>query len=190
MLNVRQNTFETNSSSTHAFAIDCKEESFKYTDEHLEAFTELIYPFTNDELSMFGDPVIFTDLKDKVRYFWTVFVRECSTEDDSAYVFMGKLQKLLPQASFCLKFEPYTGNSYYGHFTAVSTVAYLEDANYVMSDDHGDDITMWDIETLKKLLLEGVIVFGDRDNVDAFGDSVLDNILECPHYKILNKISG
>lgn len=192
MLQVRKSTFETNSSSTHAFVIDTREDSFKYTEEHLEAFTEGIYPFTDGEVGMLPDPFILTDLKDKVRYLWTVYIRNNfydTSRTDSATMFMGRIQALIPNAVFCFKF-PDPGNDYTVGYYAVNEVAYLEDSDYVMNDYHGNDITAWDDTKLKQWLLEGAVIFGDRDRLDIVGDSLIESIYEQSHYERLLCVSG
>lgn len=164
MITVRHGVFETNSSSTHALCLDTQNKFPKYTEEHLEAFTDVVYPFSPEEASEFNDPHVFVDLKDKIRYFWTIFIREYlgGTEWEQER-FMCKLQSCVPQASFAYKFPLYKDNDVWFRENA----AYMEDAEYVL-DGESDSITRWSVDQLRSFLLEGVIVFGDRDNYDYF----------------------
>jgi hypothetical protein len=192
MLQIRKNTFETNSSSTHAFVIDTRTDVDKYTDNHLEAFTEHIMPFTSGEIGMLPDPFILTDLKDKVRYLWTVYTRNNfydSSRTDSASEFMGRVQSLLPQAVFCFKFAT-SEKAFAGNYYAVDDVAYLEDSDYVMNDYYGHDITNWDTEQIKRWLLDGAVIFGDRDRLDITGNSLIESIYEQSYYERLLSVSG
>lgn len=191
MIKYRRGCFETNSSSTHAFVIDTRKESFKYTNDHFEAFTEIILPYTSEECSKWDDPVILTDLKDKVRYFWTIFLKDNFGEaDESALQFMGRLQKILPQAIFAYKFPPYNGQFNY-HYIPDEIVAYLEDSNYVLNDTYDEDISNWSEETLREFLAEGALIFGDRDLMDYYNyQSKVDTAIEQRYYKLIEKISG
>jgi hypothetical protein len=163
MKQIRKNVFETNSSSTHALCLDITNKYEKYTKEHLEAFTDVIYPFSREEASKFSDPHVFVDLKDKLRYFWTIFVSDYFGDVDSEQgEFMCKLQTLVPQASFGYKFPYYREHVWYRE-----NAAYMEDATYVLNGEE-DSVTRWPIGELEAFLLNGVIVFGDRDNYDYF----------------------
>ena len=165
MRQIRKNVFETNSSSTHALCLDTRNNYPKYTKEHLEAFTDVIYPFSEEEASKFNEPHIFFELKDKVRYFWTIFVREYfGNTNKEQEDFMCKLQTILPQVSFAYKF-PHLKDGDWTYFR--DNAAYMEDAEYVINDEY-DSVAKWGISKLKDFLLNGVIVFGDRDNYDYF----------------------
>lgn len=186
MIKIRPNCFETNSSSTHAFVIDTSPEATRYTKDHFEAFTELIFPFSREEVSNWDDPHLLTDLKDKVRYFWTIYLyHNFSDADDKATNFMKKLQSILPQAIFCLQFPEPNGS-----YLLYDYLPYLEDGDYVLNHSEGDNLVTWTITQIESLLADGVIIFGDRDLTDYFGDSIIDNVIEQSKYKILNKISG
>ena len=186
MIKIRSNCFETNSSSTHALCLDTACKFPKYTKEHLEAFTDVVYPFSPEEASEFNDPHVFVELKDKIRYFWTIFVREYfgNTEWEQER-FMCKLQKVVPQASFAYKFPMYEENVWFRH-----NAAYMEDCQYVIDSD-SDSITRWTVEELEAFLLNGVIVFGDRDNYNnILCESVIDLFIEDNNFKVLRSYSG
>lgn len=185
MHKIRKRCFETNSSSTHAFVLDTDSEATKYADAHLEAFTECIFPYSKEEVMEWSDPVILSDLKDKVRYMWTVYLYHCDRfGGDRALELMSRLQQLLPQAVFCMQF-PHGGAD-----SKWDVLPYLEDSDYVMTDYYADDMTAWSDTTLKEFLCEGVIIFGDRDRLDICGDSVIDTIIDQVRYKKILVVSG
>lgn len=185
MRQIRKRCFETNSSSTHAFVLDTDSEATIYTDAHLEAFTEHIFPYSKDEVLGWSDPVILSDLKDKVRYMWTVYLYHCNClEGGRALELMSRLQQLLPRAVFCIQFSHGEAHSKW------DVLPYLEDSDYVMTDYYAQDMTAWSDETLKQFLCEGVIIFGDRDRLDICGDSVIDTIIDQVRYKKILIVSG
>lgn len=185
MHKIRKRCFETNSSSTHAFVLDTDSEATTYTDAHLEAFTEHIFPYSKDEVLEWSDSVILSDLKDKVRYMWTVYLYHCNCfEGSRALELMSRLQQLLPQAVFCIQFSHGEAHSKW------DVLPYLEDSDYVMTDYYAQDMTAWSDETLKQFLCEGVIIFGDRDRLDICGDSIIDTIIDQVRYKKILVVSG
>ena len=186
MIKIRSNCFETNSSSTHALCLDVKNNYPKYTKEHLEAFTDIVYPFSPEEASEFNDPHVFFELKDKIRYLWTIFVREYfGSTDWEQERFMCKLQTVVPQASFAYKFPMYEEHVWFR-----DNAAYMEDCQYVIGSD-SDSITMWTVEELESFLLNGVIVFGDRDNYNhILYKSVIDLFIKDNNFKVLRSYSG
>lgn len=188
MIKIRSNCFETNSSSTHALCLDTECKFPKYTKEHLEAFTDVIYPFSPEEASKFNDPHVFFELKDKIRYFWTIFIRESYRDNDMEQKFMCKLQTVVPQASFAYKFPIYEEYVY-----VRDNAAYMEDAEYVLRDDdyNNDSVSRWSVEELESFLLNGVIVFGDRDNYNhVLLESVIDLFIQDNNFKVLRSYSG
>lgn len=159
MIKIRSNCFETNSSSTHALCLDTQNKYQKYTKEHLEAFTDVVYPFSPEEASKFEEPHVFIELKDKIRYFWTIFVQNYfGNTNREQEEFMCKLQTIIPQASFAYKFPEYKENVWFR-----DNGAYMEDSDYVIGDDK-DSVAHWSIDKLEEFLLNGVIVFGSRDS--------------------------
>ena len=188
MKQIRKNVFETNSSSTHALCLDTHNNYPKYTQEHLDAFTDIIYPFSEEEASKFNDPHIFFELKDKIRYFWTIFVHwyfgNTNKEQED---FMCKLQTILPRVSFAYKF-PHLKDGGWVYFR--NNAAYMEDAEYVI-DDEDDSVAKWDIPKLKDFLLNGVIVFGDRDNYDYYlMKSRIKILIDDKFLKVINEYTG
>ena len=188
MIKIRKNCFETNSSSTHALCLDVRNNYPKYTKEHLEAFTDVIYPFSPEEASEFNDPHVFFELKDKIRYFWTIFVSDYfGNTDHEQEKFMCKLQTIVPQASFAYRFPKYD-NEEYVWFR--NNAAYMEDAQYVL-DGESDSVTRWTINELESFLLNGVIVFGDRDNYDyVLHEAKIERFIKDQEFKVLEDYTG
>lgn len=188
MIKIRSNCFETNSSSTHALCLDKTNKYPKYTEDHLEAFTDVVYPFSPEEASEFNDPHVFVDLKDKLRYFWTIFVREYFGDTNKEQEdFMCRLQTLVPQASFAYKF-PHIQDDEWTFFR--DNAAYMEDANYVLDGDE-DSVTRWSVDELREFLLNGIIVFGDRDNDDyILHDSKIKLFIKDNNLKVLEDFTG
>ena len=188
MIKIRKNCFETNSSSTHALCLDVRNSYPKYTMEHLEAFTDVIYPFSPEEASEFNDPHVFYELKDKIRYFWTIFVRDyLGNTDHEQEQFMCKLQTILPQASFAYRFPKYDNGEY---IWFRNNAAYMEDAEYVLDGDEGS-VTRWPIGELEAFLLNGVIVFGDRDKYDyALCEAKIERFIKDQGFKVVEDYTG
>ena len=187
MINIRKNCFETNSSSTHALCLDVTNKYPKYTTEHLEAFTDVIYPFSPEEALKFNEPHVFFELKDKLRYLWTVFVHNyLGNASNEQGEFMCKLQTIVPQASFGYKFPIFTEKGTWFRENA----AYMEDSCYVL-DDYPGSLIYWPIGELESFLLNGVVVFGDRDNYNhILFESVFDLFIKDNNFKVLRSCSG
>lgn len=189
MISIRKNCFETNSSSTHALCLDTTSKYPKYTKEQLEEFSDIIYPFSEEEASQFDEPHVFEDIKDKLRYLWTIFIREClgnTTLEQER--FMCKLQTVVPQTAFAYKFPVYGENVWFR-----DNAAYMEDAGYVVADDdyNTDSIVHWSVDELRELLLNGVIVFGDRDRYDyVLHQSCIDTFIKDNKLKVIEEYTG
>ena len=193
MVKIRKNCFETNSSSTHALCLDVTNKYPKYTKEHLEAFTDVVYPFSEEEVHKFNEPHVFFELKDKIRYFWTIIVKDyLNMLEQDQVQFMCKLQTLVPQASFAYRFPQYEKDSY---MFIGDNAAYMEDACYVLEgkSDYNKDgsVAHWPISDLEALLLNGVIVFGDRDNYNhILCESVIDLFIRDERLKVVEEYTG
>lgn len=188
-IQIRKGCFETNSSSTHAFVLDTHKKN-EYTQDHLDAFTENIIPYTREEWGKWDDPIIITDLKEKIRYLWTVFVYNNIQGDYTpAYRFMGMLQRLVPYANFVLRFNTDTSSEYY-NVCCDNTCVYLEDADYIFNDNYTPELDAWTEDQLREFLFNGCIIFGDRDRVDYYGDSLIESLIDQSQYKLITKISG
>lgn len=157
MIQIRKNTFETNSSSTHAFAY-YKETKPRIDFENYEATIDCYHTDTLDY------PIhTFDDLESKLKYFYTLYCYYANPNQDmwdrnsACKNFMERIFKILPKVTWVdPPKDPYT------------EVLYMEDADYVFytgSFSCGDElhhklITEADI---KNFLQNGVIFFGDRD---------------------------
>ena len=185
---IRKSVFETNSSSTHALCLDITNMYPKYTTEHLKAFTDVIYPFSEEEAAKFNEPHVFFELKDKIRYFWTIFVREYFGYTEKPQEdFMCKLQTLVPQASFAYRFPQFQDKEW---IFFKDNAAYMEDCQYVLDSDK-DSVANWSIGELESFLLNGVIVFGDRDRYNyILCESMIDLFIDDNNLKIVNCYSG
>ena len=158
MIQIRRNIFETNSSSTHAFAyyknknnaIDF--ENYEAIIDYYHKDADLVYPIHT-----------FDDLESKLRYFYTIYCREANPNEDEWYInhacknFMGKIFKILPKVKWVEPpKDPY------------ADVVYMEDANYVFYNGEfsaGDELhrKLYTEDEIKKFLQNGVVYFGDRD---------------------------
>lgn len=158
MIQIRHNIFETNSSSTHAFAyyknknntIDF--ENYEVTIDYYHKDADLVYPIHT-----------FDDLESKLRYFYTVYCYEANPNEDEWYRnhacknFMEKIFKIFPK----VKWVDPPKDQY-------EEVLYLEDVNYVFYTGEfssGDAIhrKLHTEDDIKRFLQNGVIFFGDRD---------------------------
>ncbi len=157
MIQIRRNTFETNSSSTHAFAY-YKEEKPKIDFENYEATIDCYH---TDTLTY---PIhTFDDLEGKLRYFYTVYCYEANPNEDewdrnhACKNFMEKIFKIFPKVTWVEPpKDPY------------KDVLYLEDVNYVFYTGQfsaGDELhhKLVTEDDIKNFLQNGVIFFGDRD---------------------------
>ena len=157
MIQIRKNTFETNSSSTHAFAF-YKEEKPEIDFENYEATIDYYH------VDNFNYPIhTFDDLESKLRYFYTLYCYYSNPNEEewdrnhACKNFMEKIFNIFPKVRWVTP----PSDIY-------NEVLYMEDADYVFytgSFSCGDElhhklITEADI---KNFLQNGVIYFGDRD---------------------------
>ena len=188
MIQIRHNVFETNSSSTHALCLDTENNFPKYTQEHLDAFTDVVLPFSDN---IFHEPHIFSDLKDKIRYFWTIWIKKASYGEDTELFqkFIGKLQSLVPQATFAYKFPHCSDDTTW--YTIGQNAVYMEDSDYVFDEEDTDGILFWPTERIREFLLTGVIVFGNRDNYDyRLMESMTDLCIKNNNLKVIHSVTG
>ena len=188
MIKIRKNCFETNSSSTHALCLDTKNNFPRYTQEHLDAFTYTVQPFKDDG---FDDPHIFSELTDKLRYFWTIWLRQSFYGHDETLFqeFMGKLQSIVPNAVFAYQFPHYTEVTTW--YSINGNTAYMEDSDYVLDEEDSENILYWSVDKIKDFLLNGVIIFGDRDNYDySLMESKIELFIKNKNLTVLDKVTG
>lgn len=158
MKTVRRNIFETNSSSTHAFAFykqpkpEIDFENYEAIIDYYHKDADLDYPIHT-----------FDDIESKLRYFYTVYCYESNPHEDEVYRnqacknFMEKIFGIFPK----VKWVDPPKDQY-------EETLYLEDVNYVFyegSFSAGDEIHHMLIteDDIKNFLQNGIIFFGDRD---------------------------
>ena len=157
MIQIRRNTFETNSSSTHAFAYH----KVNKLDIDFENYEANITPFLRDEKITI--PIHkFESVEDKLRYFYTQYRHYWKPDDEDWYRyttlhnFMQLIFEIFPKVKFDL-------DEKYGYYDLL----YLEDADCVFDDYWNDPEDLYnqikDVETMKKFFNEGIIYFGSRD---------------------------
>ena len=157
MRQIRRNIFETNSSSTHAFAY-YKEKKAEIDFENYEA---TIGYYHNNTLDY---PIhTFDNLEGKLRYFYTVYCYEANPNKEewnrnhACKNFMEKIFKIFPKVTWeTPPKDPY------------KDVFYLEDVDYVFYTgefSYGDELhhKLVTEDDIKNFLQNGVIFFGDRD---------------------------
>lgn len=133
---VRKNTFETNSSSIHSLTINQNSQVKDFSDVDFK-----IEPFTYGDLQDFGN--VFIELKDKLRYLWTIRCYEQDNGDDNFVdEFTSMLKAIFPKVVFI----------------DINNVAYMEDYEDIINDPKILDETF-----IRKLLNDGKIVFTSRD---------------------------
>lgn len=155
MKQIRRNVFETNSSSTHAFAYH-KESKPEVDFDNYEATIE---PYYVDE---FNYPIhTFDDINGKLRYFYTLYCRYANPHQDEfkgqieCKNFMEIIFELFPKVKFAeAPTDPHT-------------TLYMEDADYIFDTFMCGNDELWmqitNKEQMKKFFQNGVIYFGDRD---------------------------
>ena len=156
LIQIRRNIFETNSSSTHAFAFykqlkpEIDFENYEAIIDYYHKDADLDYPIHT-----------FDDLESKLRYFYTVYCYEANPNDtcinEACKNFMEKIFHIFPKVKWV---DPPTDQ--------YSEVFYLEDVNYVFYDgefSYEDELhhKLSSEEDIKNFLQNGVIYFGDRD---------------------------
>jgi hypothetical protein len=185
MLQIRSNTFETNSSSTHAL---CLFNDDTRVDCNLDELDIIVKPFTDEDQAEFNEPHVFITVEDKLRYFWTIYNNQhLMYQEKSATDFMKLLQETCPHVMFATSFARIENDySTFAHYT------YLEDYEYVLSDRWcGEEYlvkSITTVEEMKRMLLEGVIIFGDRDQHDYYGDSLVEK--EIRKYTKISSVTG
>lgn len=156
MIQIRRNVFETNSSSTHSLSMTSEYINDTEFDDLVFEKTYIIKPFKSNEVD---DMMEFSSVKDKLRYFLTLYYQAWYDELGSiSEQFMRLLKKIFPNAVFSLEF----GHDYI-----------FEDGEYFFRNycDEAECKKLMDEYTLKKFMLYGTINFGDRDR-EEYSDKV------------------
>lgn len=179
MIERRRGVFETNSSSTHALCLRKENERLDLKIESIDwNFEYYIEPFSPEEYSAWSDPMILSTIKDKLRYFWTIY-NNLYLDDEVAgsgcSEWMRKIQSWMPNVKWVIQFNTNLDDDWGLYKRGV----YLEDYDYVMMDEDEaliDHIS--DEDSFKNFMLHGVVVFGDRDLPSReYGDSAVEDMI-------------
>lgn len=148
---IRNNVFETNSSSSHCLSFtpfDVSKINFNSSDYDYD-----IYPYTQDEIN---DPMIITDIKGKLRYFYTTYIQAGRDHscDNLGIETMRELKKIFPLVTFIDTFPEHT--------------YIIEDAEglYENFGEERGKIHKWlqNPDLLKQFIVNGKIIIWNRDN--------------------------
>lgn len=160
---IRQNTFETNSSSIHCLVVSKDVQPRDFSDLKLT-----ITPYKRGEV---GEWMQFKTIEEKLRYLWTIRCKadEYSGYEDSVDELTSMLKAVFSNCNFLdMDYE----------------VEYLEDFEYLF-----DNILLYDENFIRRLVSEGSIDFTTRDgdysnwkyesyirNLRSYRDGKIDNI--------------
>ena len=160
---IRQNTFETNSSSIHCLVVGKDVQPKDFSDLNLT-----ITPYKRSEV---GEWMQFKTIEEKLRYLWTIRCKadEYSGYEDSVDELTSMLKTVFSNCNFLdMDYE----------------VEYLEDFEYLF-----DNILLYDENFIRRLVSEGSIDFTTRDgdysnwkyesyirNLRSYRDGKIDNI--------------
>lgn len=154
MFKIRNSVFETNSSSVHSL-------SFKKSDKinkELFNITTTINVFTEADFDKDQTLFIFKTLEEKLRYIWTLAVREHNV------VGANLLKELFPNVTFVKPTDPF--DAYY-----------FEDSDWLFYKGSFTvtEADKWTLEQWKKWFSSGTVVIYSRDEYDRYGDDTLDS---------------
>ena len=137
MIQIRQKSFETNSSSTHCLVIPKADIA--------EDLRKDITVFENVD-----QPTTFISESDKLRYFWTICVQEHFI--NGAYDFSEMMKQTFPSCNFILPKED-------------EKRAYFEDAEWFFYGDKQPCLEFLNNpEFFKEFIHKGIIYYDDRDS--------------------------
>lgn len=192
MIQIRNNVFETNSSSTHALCLKKDENSYISIDSVDWMAEYYIEPFTEEDYSKWDDPHVISSITDKLRYFWTIYNNlylDDPMYSDSCTEWMRKVQSWLPKVKWVFQFDTNFDTASYCN-AVIHKGVYLEDYEYVMKDENDCLIDYISTESsFKNFLLNGVIVFGDRNLPSRqWGDSAIEDKIE--EFKKITSVTG
>lgn len=153
MFKLRQGIFETNSSSVHSLSVKKTDK----IDENIFNISLTIEPFYKKDFEIYQDLFIFTTLKDKLKYIWTLLIR---SRDE---VRERELFKLFHNVTFIKPENPF--DTYY-----------FEDSDCLFSQDSFDvpEVDKWTLEQWKRRFCSGIVIIYSRDTYDRYGDNTLD----------------
>lgn len=184
MIKIRKSCFETNSSSTHALIVSNEDFYNWQVQENKEALAcfnlkEDISIFTGEPEDKANNDIeynvydgTFTDVKDKLRYLYTVLVQSnlyikddyeniIINEESDAYSIFKDLKELFPNVNFIV---PENGYDYV-----------FEDCEYLPEEIVKSEC----LTTLRGLVLfflKGRVQYCDRDDDTNISDSLYDEV--------------
>lgn len=203
MIQIRNNVFETNSSSTHVLALN-----WYYAKDYLMNYLKLLRSYDNTELKIkpieeIGEEGCFKTIEEKLRYLWTAlcmnpeidiyltteneYIKE-NLENSDPVKFLKLLKKVFPKVEFLPPENPIGGK---GHYLFYS----IEDLDWFFSGDFDlpDPLKnsahyhkFWDYcdlnnEDFLRLFMErGIIIYYNRDNeylVNKYKELGKENII-------------
>lgn len=186
MIQIRQNCFETNSSSTHCLVINNKDLD-RTIDENLFLEKYDIFDGKTHPMTSYYDGEYFEKIQDKLTYLVKIilmtvgYIKNVEDWPKPAIKLLNLLKEIFPNTDF----SGVNSNNY---------KYYYEDGDYVLDDDldwfeeRGLPITMLlDKDILKHLFQYGVIYFGNRDD-ENFSNYI--RRIEQDDTKLVTSISG
>lgn len=154
MIKLRRGVFETNSSSVHSLTV---QRELNIGEDTLKNVKEIIYPFSDEELDVlkYDDELyIFTSIRDKLRYIWTLAIQ--AHNERRVYEI---LKEIFPNVDYIYK--PYN--------------YIFEDGGWLFYDgDENAEYTKWSLEQWKKWFVAGEVVVFSREIYDRYDDDALD----------------
>ena len=179
MINIRKNTFETNSSSTHCLAFDNK---VKYDEKYLKNIKGVITPYQDGDDIQYNQINIYEKLEDKIKWLLSS-LRQATYENDDIQDYITRIKNNLKDLCPDLEIDMLPNlDSYYE----------WEDIEYGWSDWDGepDLYLLLDKNNLKKFLLESTVIWGDRDYSEYTWGYYIDDTIKNNYNEIWCKWSG
>lgn len=186
MIQIRQNCFETNSSSTHCLVINNKDLD-RTIDENLFLEKYDIFGGKTHPMTSYYDGEYFEEIQDKLTYLVKIilmtvgYIKNVEDWPKPAIKLLNLLKEIFPNTDF-------------SRVNSDNYEYYYEDGDYVLDDDldwyeeRGLPITMLlDKDILKHLFQYGVIYFGNRDD-ENFSNYI--RRIEQDDTKLVTSISG
>lgn len=167
MFSTRKNTFETNSSSTHCLAFDGK---VKYDDQYLLNMCGVITPYQDGDDIQYDEINIYTRPEDKIKWILTS-LRQANYETDHLNEYKNTISNYLKELCPNVKIDFFDNlDSYYE----------WEDIEYAWSDYELEcNCLLTSKEDFKKFLLQGTVIWGNRDLTDDNGwTSIINNVIK------------
>lgn len=166
MISIRKNTFETNSSSTHAICYSKDTPNHiveRYTPEQLKNINKKFKYWTSESHTKNKGINIYLSLEDRLTWLLTS-MKQSGLDNPFVIQLRYDLSQIMPNAIFDLGNE----DEYYYEFEDIEIIwwDYFEDF---------DGSFLLDRDQLIKFLCEGIVVWGSRDIYDwSLNKSVIE----------------